>query len=138
MQIAIELIEILAAILPAVLIVPLAFRRATRSGLWFIKVVGTSALSLVALGFLLMRLTTGCAPEQVTCSSSDALTGRIPGLFAACQMCESSRIAQLLNSLVVDIQAAAAMVCVLASTWTVITFLVWAKTLLRASKTPES
>lgn len=130
MQVLREIVEILGALLPAVGAVSLTFVQATKSGQWFVKVIGTAVLSVIALGMLLMRLTSSCTPVELGCALPYVSLERAPGLFGVCQSCTTpgeKYWAQLLNQATIHIQAASTGVCVLVSSFTIIRFMLWTK-----------
>jgi hypothetical protein len=140
MPLARELFEVFVAIIPPLIAVALLTIRSRRSGVWFIKVVGTSAVSILALGLLLMRLTNECASEVVPCAPPTIPFERVPGIFRSCSICiseGSSAMLQILNKWTLDIQAVSTAICVLVSSFTIMNFMIWAKRTLRNHRQGE-
>lgn len=135
MGIWIEYLEIGAAVGPAALSIVLARLSAPKISTWFIKVIGTAALSILTLGMLLTRLTAQCAPLVTECPPPAELITRSPGVFKSCQLCVSSAsvpVGEFLNQRIVDLQAIATAVSVLISSFVIIRFMLWARKTLAA------
>jgi hypothetical protein len=141
MSIWIEGIELAAAALPAVLSFLLVRRRVTHIRGWFIQVIGTAFIAVIALGLLLMRLTRHCASLEVQCTPPLQLMARSPGLFSTCQWCAepgSSQLSEQLNRWTIDLQAVSAAASVLLSSFIIIRFLVWARRTLLDARGQDS
>jgi hypothetical protein len=137
MSIWTEIIEIIVAISPAVFSILLIRKPASHIRSWFIKVVGTAFLAVVAVGMLLMRLTTACISMETQCVAPAQSVPRSPGVFRTCHMCMESAItpvAELLNRRAIDLQALSACSCVLISSFIIIRFMMWARRILLAQR----
>jgi hypothetical protein len=133
MNLSTEALEIIAAILPAIFVVPLITRRPNQIAAWVVSVLGTSAVALLTLGLLLKRLTASCPGPVPNCAPPETVVHRIPGLVSSCYSCSSEQpygILLSLNQLALPIQAGVAALCVIISFVTTIRFVIWAKKVL--------
>jgi hypothetical protein len=137
MTLGIEFLEILAAVTPALVALVLSLRRATHPSSWFVVLLGSAFLAVLSVGLLLSRLVAQCGEIVTACSDGLVAKPRIAGVFARCYSChsadESLWLATLLNGWSIPIQAASAIVCVIASVIATVRFVIWTKRLLRSS-----
>jgi hypothetical protein len=130
MNLATEILEILFAITPACLALFLVWRTPKKISGWVLGVLGSSAIAIVALGFLLKRLTATCPLPAPTCVEPAVLMNRIPGIFGDCFKCSAeptSNLALALNQFAEPLQATVAVICIVVSFVTTIRFVFWAK-----------
>jgi hypothetical protein len=130
MKINPELIEWSVVVAPAMFALLLLAVRAQRIQIWCVKVIGTSAISLVGIGLTLMRLTAQCAPEGLQCDSPRIVTTRLPGIIQSCQRCADPSQDSLwlrANQLELQAQAVVAALCLGTSLIITIHFILWCK-----------
>ena len=138
MSIQTELIEICVAILPAVLALLVAFCSSKTIAWWAFKVIGSSAMAIIGLGLLLMRLTANCSTPILACGNEDVSIVRVPGIFDYCSECassSSSQLATILNRWTLETQAFSAALCLAISLLTTIRFVFWVRRFYRMSAT---
>jgi hypothetical protein len=131
MSLATELLESAIGIAPGIAALALALVRTRAIRGWVLKVLSAAVLAVVGLGLLLQRLTATCPAAQPTCPPNESLLPRVPGLIKDCYLCGApgsrSDIATVLNESALQLQAGSALVCVLVSLVTTISFLFWAR-----------
>jgi hypothetical protein len=130
MRINPEIIEWSAIVAPAILASLLLVLRAGKIQIWCVKVIGSSAVSLVSIGLTLMRLTAQCAADGPKCDTSHTVTNRVPGIIRICQMCVDSSNASFwarANEVELQAQAIVAALCLGASLVVTVHFIVWCK-----------
>jgi hypothetical protein len=137
MSLLIEILELLSAIIPAMVAVGLAFRGAAQAWAWFVIVLGSAFLAVLSVGVLLSRLIARCGDPLPACAEGLVAQSRLSGVFAHCYSCVSPdhafQISAIINSWLIPIQACSAAICVIASAIATIRFVVWAKRLLRGA-----
>lgn len=129
-----ELLENIIAVLPGAIALLLILRVPKKIYGWAIWVLGSSILGIIALGFLLKRLTAGCPMPVPQCAPDQIVLKRIPGIISKCYDCASSPTGDLvakLNEIALPIQAISAVICVLISFYTVMRFVFWARGVLK-------
>ena len=134
MTLAHELCEALASLAPVALSFLPFIRPPRLVGSWVGYVVLTAAMSVLSMGFLMMRLTGQCVPVEETCS--ERLVPLMPGILESlppCSVCLpktaswSERAAVELNGLQEAIGLGAALVCTLISLAILVRFAAWVR-----------
>jgi hypothetical protein len=137
MNLTVELIENTIAMVPALLALLLVWKQPRQIASWVAWVLGTSAIAVIAMGLLLMRLTSTCPDAIPTCQAPSAVVHRMPGIFKSCVQCGAepqSGLAVSLNQFALPLQAGVAIICILVSFVTTLRFILWARKTLSANR----
>ena len=125
-----EIVEWSAIVAPAILASVLLVLHASKIQMWCVKVIGSSAVSLLSIGLTLMRLTSQCSSDSLKCDSSQTVTPRIPGIIRVCQLCvdpSSSSFWSRVNEVELQAQAILAALCLGASLVVTVHFILWCR-----------
>jgi len=137
MKLGPEVFGLLITAMPVILsLVPL-LRPPSKIGSWVGSVLLTAAMSILSMGFLMMRLTARCVSRETPCpsgSNPQVLSANILERFPECSSCVPSeglqtaaKAALALNGAQESFAIASAAVCTLVSVAVLARFAAWVK-----------
>lgn len=137
MQLSTELVGLLISIIPIFFSILLLLRRPAKIGQWVGSVLLTACMSVLSMGFLMMRLTASCVSRETPCppgSAQQPLSINIFQRFPECSACipgeglsSTAGFAVWLNSIQESCAVAAAAICTLASVAVLARFAGWVR-----------
>ena len=137
MKLAPEIVGVLITTLPVILSLLALLRPPSKIGSWVASVLLTAAMSILSMGFLMMRLTARCISRETPCpngSNPQVLSANIFERFPECSSCvptegltTAAKAALALNGAQESFAIASAAVCTLVSVAVLARFAAWVK-----------
>lgn len=137
MNLGTEILNLLTTIAPPALALLPLIRPPSKIGAWVGSVLLTASMSVLSMGFLMMRLTARCVSRETPCPEGSLLSDVSPNIFASfpeCSACvpveglsDSAAAAFWINGVQRPCAVAGAAVCTLISLAVLSRFAGWVK-----------